>query len=168
MKTQGWLLGALAIVVLLAVTNAATWHVSAVYTESGWQAREAKINADAAKLIEAAGTRVRDAERTAAVNLAAVDAYYQTKLQGKDDALIFARRVAATRGMFVNATCPAPGGNATGAIAAGPGVDNGTARVRLSNEDADFLITEAARADKVTDQLTACQAVVRTDRERKL
>jgi prophage endopeptidase len=35
----------------------------------------------------------------------------------------------------------------------------------LSDQDAEFLVREASRADAVVGQLTACQAVVKSDRE---
>jgi hypothetical protein len=164
---ENWMIGAIALGVMLLVTNALTWHVSAVYTESGWQAREAKINADAAVKIEAANARVRGIELRMAENLASIDARYQTKLKEKDNALTAARAAARHYGLFVTATCPPADRGAAGSTPAGPGIGDGAARVRLSDEAADFLVGEAARADAVVEQLTACQAVVRADREKK-
>lgn len=162
--TQGWLLGIIAVIGLMAITSGVTWRVASRYTESGWQAREATINAAAAAKIKAATDRVLDIQRAAGIQLAAVDSHYQDKLQEKDNALANARRDARTRGMFVNATCPPSGRDAGSGITAGSGVSDGPARVRLSDEDAEFLISEASRADKVVEQLVAAQEVIRQDR----
>lgn len=53
-------------------------------------------------------------------------------------------------------TCPArvPG------AAASPGVGDEAAAGGLSGEDAEFLVSEASRADEVARQLTACQAII--------
>lgn len=163
---EGWLMGALAIVALLAVSNAVTWHVATRYNESGWQAREAKTNEDAANAILAASTRVRDNEHATAAQLAAVDTYYQGKLNDQDKKHADALRIARAGGMFVNAKCPAPSGNPAGTATAAAGIGNGSTRARLSDEDAEFFISEASRADAIVEQLTACQSVVLRDRKR--
>lgn len=171
MKTQhgiaeGWLLGIIAMVVIIGVTNAVTWHISAKYTESGWQKREAQINAEAATKIAAADARVRDAERAMATNLAGVDAHYQGQLKEKDNALNIALNAVRDRGMWTHSACTPVAGNPAGAAAAGASVGDGSARCRLSDADAGFLLSEASRADRIVEQLSACQAVVRADRVR--
>jgi prophage endopeptidase len=162
---QGWLIGIIALVVILAVTNAITWHVSAGYTESGWQKREAKINADAAVKIKAADDRVRDVEQAHAVQINAVDTDYQRKLKGKDDALQIALNTVAAGGkLYAHAACPAPAGNPDTKVASGAGLSNGGARAELSAADSNFLLRLGSEADSIVLQLTACQAVVRADR----
>ena len=58
-------------------------------------------------------------------------------------------------------TCPA---KATEVAGSSEG-DNGTSEAGLLGADAEFLISEAERADKVVNQLTACQNVLKAERE---
>lgn len=162
---QGWLIGIIALVVILVATNAITWHVSAQYTESGWQKREAKINSDAAVKIKAASDKVRETEQAHATQINAVDTTYQSKLREKDYALTAALNTVRSNGLFAHAACTPIAGNPDTKIAAGASVgDGGAGRQLLSEADSVFLVTEAGRADKVTEQLRACQAVIRADR----
>lgn len=149
---------------ILALVAIGSWHISAKYHETAWQEREAAINAEAATKIAAADKRVRDAERAMAVNLVAVDTVYQTKLQEKDHALDVARTAAHVGGLWVNAACPPVAGNAAATAPAAAGLGDGQTRVRLSEQAADFLIGEASRADRIVEQLTACQQVITADR----
>lgn len=64
-------------------------------------------------------------------------------------------------------TCPADPGRPSGAAAdtgTTPSVGDDAPPSGLQAADAEFLLREAERADEVTRQLQACQAIVRRDR----
>jgi hypothetical protein len=72
--------------------------------------------------------------------------------------------VVRTDGLFIDAACPDPS-NAVSSPAASPGSDHGGTKARLSGETAEALIAIAADADEITHQLTACQEILRNERE---
>ncbi len=143
------------------------WRIKAQETE--WQTREAKINAETAIKIREANDRVRGIEQDIAQLLANESAEYQAKLKEKDHALQVALDSVAAVGLFSHGpACPPVGGDAASGVATSAAGRNGAeGRQLLGKDDSIFLITEASRADKVTEQLTACQGVVRADRARK-
>ena len=141
------------------------WRMKA--QETDWQAREAKINADTANKIKEESDRVRGLEQDIAQLLANESAGYQKKLKEKDDALNIALNSVATVGLFSHGpACPPVGGNPAGSPTSPASGRDGAARAKLPDEDARFLLTEASRADKIVEQLTACQGVIRADRKR--
>ena len=135
-----------------------------------WETREASINADAAVKIKAADDKVIETERAGVKNVAAIDAKYQGKIQEKDNALTVALNAVKSGAVRLSghgATCATVAGNATGAVGTSPSGGDGAAPSRLLNEsDWVFLQSEAGRADKIVEQLTACQGVVIADRKR--
>jgi len=50
------------------------------------------------------------------------------------------------------------------AAAPGSGVGDATPGCRLSQQTSEYLVSEAARADEVANQLAACQKILRADR----
>lgn len=154
----------------LVITNAFTWHISAVYTESGWEKREAKLNGDAANRIATADKRILDGEHKRAEDINNVAALYEDQLKDKNGKLQIALNTIAAnpRRLSVIASCPAPGGNPTGNTAASTGVDNG--RAYLSEETTRALRAVGAdieRAGYDADaMIQACQGVITADRKR--
>ena len=142
-------------------------HDGKVQIEALWQTREAAINAQAANKISEAAARVAAIEHAHADEINAVDTKYQTKLREKENALALALNAAKYSGLYAHTTCPAVSGNPTGGPVAPSGIGDGSPRVKLPDEDARFLLSEADRADKIVEQLTACQAVIRSDRSAK-
>lgn len=164
-----WIAGGIAIASFAAGGTAAWvvqgWRIEA--NEGKWQARESRINAETANKIKEASDRVRDLEQDIAQLIANESAGYQRKLKEKDDALTIALDSIATVGLFSHApACPPARGNAADSSSSGSGGHNGPARAKLPDEDARFLLGEASRADKIVEQLTACQGVLRADRKR--
>lgn len=145
--------------------------------EAVWQAREAKINADTAVAIQAAGAKTLAAERASAERAAAASTAYQNKLKEKDRekaTAIANQRAGNIRLRDPNAstsTCrdpvsptgPGPGGHPS---SPGPRLPVESTGV-LSGRTSEFLIGEASRADKVVEQLAACQAIIKSDRSIK-
>ena len=130
-----------------------------------WQKQAADVQRAQADALAAAHAGVITAERRAAEQLAAASARYQVALKEKEDEKQLAVARAAARGLWVDTvdTCGGEAGNSEAPAPAG-GRD-GSARSRLSEEAAGFLIGEASRADQVVEQLKACQGVVLEDRK---
>jgi len=135
---------------------------------AAWTAREntelAQANAQIQKLEEDA----RTVERQHVEDLAEISANYQQELQDandqKDRALADLRSgalqlrdpdAAAGQG---TAVCPST------ATAAGTGGRDGAAQGHLSAAASEFLLGLASDADQVAQQLTACQAIIASDR----
>lgn len=149
----------------LILSCAATWHVATQYTESSWHEREAKINADAARKVLAAGERVIAIERQHTQNLVNISADYQTELQRNADTKNLAITYWRSRAnkLSIPVICPS-GGNASDSAAASTAGRNGETRAELSDTAAEFLINLTNEADAVVLQLTACQQIVTSDR----
>ncbi len=140
-------------------------HVAERTTWQGKESTELRLaNTKVLALEEAA----RKTEQDHAASLAEIATDYERKLsdankQRADD-------VAAVRAGTLRLRDPNPPGqracgDPTGAVAAGPGQCDGGAPGELSGDLAEFLVTEADRADGVARQLTACQRVVMEDRD---
>ena len=134
-----------------------------------WQAKEIKANQDAADSLAVATKKVSDAEKSHAIELQHVSNVYQKELidvSAKKDAVIVALRTGAIR-------LRDPGTKYTLSPNPLPGTSTGTSRCdggpggELSNETAEFLASEASRADAIVKQLAAAQAVIMKDRELK-
>jgi hypothetical protein len=67
-------------------------------------------------------------------------------------------------GLWIDVQCSTPEYN-LGKLAASPCRSDGTARLRLSDESAKFLVTRAKLADDYTDQLRAAQNILAIDRQ---
>lgn len=131
-----------------------------------WQARELQINAASAVAIQAAETKARTAERKSATDLAGVSTAYQQKLRdvgNEKDRIIAGLR--ANGGLFVDTVRPAPCGSTLSETGTAPAGRDGGSRAELSDAASAFFISEASRADGVAEQLSACQAIIRKDRE---
>jgi len=130
------------------------------------QAERLRMADASVKLIEATNAKVREIERESASRSADTSAEYQRKLKEKEhekDRAVAAVR-AGMRSMFVNVTPGSCTNDVPGPSPALGGRD-GSGRAELSGAAAEFLIGEASRADKLAEQLTACQARVAQDFE---
>lgn len=161
---QAKFLAAMALVAAFLFAYAYGRHDGVRVTEAAWMAEKAELNAQAALKLDEAIKRNRKLEEDKRQAINQTTYSYELKLgvlkNEKDRALARAR----TGGLYVNANC-AGSGNALSATAAGSGVDSRIQRVRLPDEDADFLISFAADANRVVEQLTACQAILKQERE---
>ena len=152
--------------ILVAGTYVAGRHDGAKINEAAWQKREAEINGKQADLIAKANQAVRDEEHAKAEKFVEISTTLQGKIKEKDRALQIALDSVRSGGIRLSiptsgtATC----GNAESGTAASTGRDNAGARAELSPTASNFLTGEASRADKIVEQLTACQALVRADR----
>lgn len=136
--------------------------------DAKWQAREnTELKTANAKILELT-TKVRADEAKAATDQAAISEDYEGKLKNvQDDKDKFVSDVRAGR-IVLRIPQPAAakraGGGASSQAAASPGQCDGEARGELPREVTEFLYGEAGRADSIVEQLTACQALVKRDR----
>ena len=133
-----------------------------------WQTRENDQLRTANALIKTLEDDARRTEQGHAKALATISTDYQGRLSNAT------KQIAADRAAVRNGTLrlrdPGAAGlcantsNMPGIAASASGRDGGTDS-RLSDQAAEFLLSEADRADSVVDQLNACQQVVRADRQ---
>lgn len=111
--------------------------------------------------------QVRQQEHDHSVEMAEIDKVNQKELtdaRAKSGAFIDDVMSGKLRLYDPHARCGRPNSN-TGETVASPSVDHGATGAELSDEVERFLELEAARADEVVIQLTACQAILRADRK---
>lgn len=154
----------IAIAIAAALMLSFAWHQGALSIQSQWDAEKAALNAEAALKIQEAQDRVIATERESARRIAATDAKYQAVLKEKRSEETTALVRASTGGLRINAKCP---GNpsAVSSSTASSSSSDGEARVELSKADGEFLIRLSAEADRITEQLNACQSLLEEDRK---
>lgn len=158
------LIGVMVLVAALLFTYAYGRRDGVRITEAAWMAEKAELNAAAVAKLDEANKRNAQLEKQAKAKLLETANSYEMKLgvlkNEKDRAIARAR----TDGLYINTYCPSSG-DALPTAPAGSGLDSRIQRVRLPDEDADFLISFAADADRVAQQLTACQQILLKERE---
>ena len=133
-------------------------------TKAEWEAEKLVAAADAARTLKAEQDKVTEYEHLLANTQNRVEKVYVDKIRTVEvvrDKLI---DTARTDGLFIDASCP-DRSNAVPSAATSPGSDHGGTKARLSGEAAEALIAIAADADEITHQLTACQEILRNERE---
>jgi hypothetical protein len=139
-------------------------HTGVAVTKADWEAEKAVAAADAAKILKAEQDKVREFEHLLANTQTRVEKVYVEKIRTVEVEKQQLIDVARTDGLFIDAACP-DNSNAVSSPAASPGSDHGGTKARLSGEAAEALIAIAADADEITHQLTACQEILRNERE---
>jgi prophage endopeptidase len=119
--------------------------------------------------LQAATDEARAIEQRYVASMAALDLKYtqeitDAKTQAERDIAAVRAGELRLRNRFTCAADPAAPGSGAAAVAAGAGGGDGTRQAGLQVEDAEFLVRLADAADAVVRQLTACQAIVATDR----
>ncbi|WP_148716691.1 lysis system i-spanin subunit Rz [Chitinolyticbacter meiyuanensis] len=141
------------------------WLRGAASVRDDWERADLRRDLQDAQALVTAHDKARRIERDAATREAAAERTYQESLTHEkarhDRLLADARRGAVRLSVPVRTVdaCPVP------AAAAGTGRGDGEARAELSDAAAGFLVGLAFDADTVVRQLTACQAIVDSDRE---
>jgi len=154
----------IAIGVVVAAAFGAGWSWNGDRLQAAWDAEKAELNAEAVEAVQAAMSNALEAERDAAQKLAATSTKYQKALKEKQGEEAAAIDRARTGGLFINAKCPSSGDGVSEASSGASGRD-GETRVELPREDGEFLIRLAAEADRVTEQLNACQSILEQERK---
>lgn len=132
--------------------------------QAKWSAEKAQLNAQALAELQAANERVKEVEKEMGDRLQTAAEKYMKVIKEKSNAEAAAIDRAGSGGLFINAKCEG-GSDAVSGAAGGTGGSDGTKRVELPRADGEFLIRLAAEADRVAEQLTACQAVLREERK---
>lgn len=128
-----------------------------------WEVEKSQANQQAAQALQESNARALEAERALAKKQVKVEKIYVEKTREVEvvrDQLV---DVARTGGLFIDAACSNGSGQLSGA-ATGGGGNHGREKARLSNEAAEALVAIAADADKVVQQLTACQSILNEER----
>lgn len=165
---MGWLLrnGAVLLAAGLFLFGLALGHRLAAEHYQGRLARMMQAQwENQARHQKAADRQTRAAEHREAAQLARISKQYQQKLQdanAKTHRLLVELRDA--RRLYVPIQSSAFRSNGVSKAAPAARVRDGQTRAELSTEASRFFVGEAARADQITRQLAACQAVVRADR----
>jgi hypothetical protein len=172
-KQKGFIFGGAYVYLAMALAAAALAAVCYLTGRSDGRALErsewvSQQNSDlrtANQAIDAAHKKAREQEAQSAQKVAAVSTAYQKDLANANRAKDLALNALRAGGLRVAVTgCQATDGGTGQAAPAAPGRDGGAATGFLAENDAAFLLSEASRADEVTLQLRACQAVIRADR----
>ena len=162
-----YLIGALVVAVLVAGAGYKGYSLGQDNIRAEYAARDlANANEQAAKTKEIE-ERYRAKEQASAQALAQVSTDYERKLtdaQGKTRIALDAIRSGALRLRDPYADNQAGRGCVPDATASAPG-RNDPAPSELSGKLAEYLVSEATRADAYTTQLGACQAALRADRQ---
>lgn len=152
---------------LLSLSAVGYWQNQAGHTAERvkWQARETTELVTANREIERLNNDARAEERRHAESISNIATGYERKIENekhKTDVLI-ADLLAGSLVLHD------PGRQGAGASETGPtlpaaGERDGEAGTGLSAEASRFLLEQAGRCDAIVEQLTACQAVVISDR----
>jgi hypothetical protein len=139
-------------------------HAGVQVTKAEWEAEKAAAAIEAGKVLAAEQAKVTEYEHLLANTQNRVEKVYVDKIREVQVERNSLSATARTDGLFIDAACP-DNSNPVPSAAASPGGDHGGTKARLSGEAAEALIAIAADADEITHQLTACQEILRNERE---
>jgi hypothetical protein len=139
-------------------------HTGVEVTKADWEAEKTTAAVEAANTLAKANQEVRELEHLLANTQTKVEKVYVDKIREVQVERNSLSATARNVGLFIDTACP-DNSNAMPSATAGLSGDNGAAKARLSSATADALITIAADADEITNQLTACQEILRNERE---
>jgi hypothetical protein len=139
-------------------------HTGVEVTKTAWEAEKAAAAIEAGKVLAAKQAKVAEYEHLLANTQTKVEKVYVDKVRTVEVEKQKLVTVARTDGLFIDAACP-DRSSAVPSAAPAPSSSNGNTKARLSGEAAEALIAIAADADEVTHQLTACQEILRNERE---
>lgn len=141
-------------------------HTGVQVTKAEWEAEKAAAAIEAGKALDKANKEVRELEHLLANTQNRVEKVYVEKIREVEVQRKQLTDVARTDGLYIDASCP-DSSNAVPSSTPSASVDHGGTKARLSGEAAEALIAIAADADEITHQLTACQEILRVEREAK-
>lgn len=145
------------------------WQNKAGHTDerTTWLSRENKELTEANQKIADLNTAIRETERQHTVRLSDISTAYQKELKNakaQRDRDVATARAGTLRLQFTPDSQGA-GGSETGSTAATASGCNGAERTELPRETVADLLELVNDADDVVRQLTACQAVILSDRQ---
>lgn len=139
-------------------------HTGVQVTKADWEAEKAAAAIEAGKVLAAEQAKVVELEHLLANAQTKVEKVYVEKIRTVEVEKRQLIDVARTDGLFIDAACP-DSSNALPSATPSASSDHGGTKARLSGEAAEALITIAADADEIVHQLTACQEILRNERE---
>ena len=139
-------------------------HTGVEVTKADWEAEKATAAVEAANTLAKANQEVRELEHLLANTQTKVEKVYVDKIREVQVERNSLSATARDVGLFIDAACP-DNSNAMPSATSSVSSDNGTTKARLSGATADALISIAADADEIVNQLTACQEILRNERE---
>lgn len=159
---------ALAWIASLAAVGLWQHHAGTVGERTLWQAREADELRQANATIAQLQTAYRATERRHADLMATISATYQEQLTNATDqhTTDLAALRAGTLRLRDRAARQSPACDRVPETTAAAGGRDGDPGTELSGAAAEFLLGLTNRANRIVEQLTACQAIVRADRAR--
>ncbi len=139
-------------------------HTGVQVTKAEWEAEKATAAIEAGKVLAAEQAKVAEFEHLLANTQTKVEKVYVDKVRVVEVEKQQLINTARTDGLFIDATCP-DNSNPVPSATPSASSDYGGTKARLSGEAAEALIAIAADADEVVNQLTACQEILRNERE---
>lgn len=155
-----------AAIVFLVSVGGALWkgfNLGESVTRAEYASRDLQASEEARIAERGIQDRYRAQETKWAHSFASVSSQYQKKVADHEKALDIA--ISGSRLYDRFATHSQPCGDKTASTAASASVGNGQAGTYFSSEASIFLRRLASEADSVVLQLTACQAILRSERE---
>lgn len=132
--------------------------------KSAWESEKVAAIKDTMDKVLAANDKVRSLEQALATKQNKVERVYVDKIRTVEVERKQLTDIARSDGLFIDAKCPDNSPSVSN-TAPGSSGGNGAEKARLSAEAADALISLAADADRVVNQLTACQAILEAERQ---
>jgi hypothetical protein len=151
-------------VVLLICSYFYGHHTGVKVTKADWEAEKAAAAIEAGKVLAKAQNEVRELEHLLANTQTKVEKVYVDKIRTVEVEKQKLVTVARNDGLFIDAACP-DRDNSVPSATPSPSGSNGATKAKLSGEAAEALIAIAAEADEIAHQLTACQEILRNERE---
>ena len=139
-------------------------HTGVQVTKAEWEAEKATAAIEAGKVLAAEQAKVTEFEHLLANTQTRVEKVYVDKVREVQVERNSLSATARNDGLYIDASCP-DSSNAVPSATPGSGSDHGSTKARLSGTTAEALIAIAADADEITNQLTACQEILRNERE---
>ena len=139
-------------------------HTGVQVTKAEWEAEKATAAIEAGKVLAAEQAKVAEFEHLLANTQTKVEKVYVDKVRTVEVEKQKLVDVARTDGLYIDASCP-DSSNAVPSASPGSGSDHGNTKARLSGAASEALIAIAADADEIVNQLTACQEILRNERE---
>lgn len=157
-----WLIAGAAILVICSYFYG--HHTGVQVTKAEWEAEKAAAAVEAGKVLAAEQAKVAEFEHLLADKQTKVEKVYVDKIRTVQVERKQFVDTARTDGLYINASCP-DSSNAVSGTTTSASSDHGGTKARLSGEAAEALIAIAADADEIANQLTACQEILRHERE---
>jgi hypothetical protein len=155
------IVGALALVIGAFLSG---YRTGVQVTKADWEAEKATAAIEAGKVLAAQQAKVTQFEHLLANTQNKVEKVYVDKVRTVEVERNSLSATARNYGLFIDTACP-DSSNALSGTASSASSDHGTQKARLSGATADALIAFAANADEIASQLTACQEILRNERE---